>query len=129
MTYTIKIDSTLPTCNEYIDACRENKYAANQIKQSAQHTVCYYISRALGANRPNLDQPVNVRFLWREPSKRRDKDNVAFAKKFILDAFVTYGVLADDSWRVVDGFSDSFVVDKEDPGVTVEIEVMDDGSY
>lgn len=122
MTYTIKIDSLLPTLNEYVDVCRENKFAANTLKQNTQKLICYYIINSLGADRPNLDCLVHIRFLWREPSRRRDKDNVAFAKKFILDALVTYGVLSDDGWKVVDGFRDDFVVDSNDPGVTVVIE-------
>ncbi len=121
MTYTVKIDSVLPSLNEYIDACRGNKFEANAMKQHTESLICYFISRSLGADRPNIDKLVHINFHWREATRKRDKDNVAFAKKFILDAFVRYGVLAGDGWKVVDGFADSFTVDKNDPGVTVTI--------
>ena len=116
MTYTIKIDSLLPSLNEYVRECRGNKYGANSVN---------YIIETFGADRPNIDQQVMLHFLWREANRKRDKDNVAFAKKFILDAFVRYGILSGDGWNVVDGFTDDFVLDKEDPGVTVTVEVIE----
>jgi hypothetical protein len=125
MTYTVKIDSLLPSLNEYVNNCRGNKYGANSVKQDTEHLICYYIIETFGADRPNIDQPVRIHFLWREANRKRDKDNVAFAKKFILDAFVRYGILSGDGWNVVDGFTDDFVLDKEDSGVTVTVEVIE----
>lgn len=49
-------------------------------------------------------------------------DNIAFAKKFILDALVKKGVLKDDGWKWVKGFTDEFFVDKKNPRVEVEME-------
>lgn len=61
-----------------------------------------------------------VRFEWHERTKKRDADNIASAKKFILDALVGSGVLEDDSRKYVKGFYDVIVDDKED-FVTVEL--------
>jgi hypothetical protein len=33
--------------------------------------------------------------------------------------------LAGDGWKIVDGFTDDFVLNKEDPGVTVTVEVIE----
>ena len=55
-----------------------------------------------------------VRFEWHEKTKKRDADNIASAKKFILDALVKMGVLQDDSRKYVKGFYDVIVDDKTD---------------
>lgn len=46
---------------------------------------------------------------------------MAFAKKFVQDALVQCGVLKDDGWKYVVGFSDRFEVDKENPRIEVLI--------
>ena len=55
-----------------------------------------------------------VRFEWHERTKKRDADNIASAKKFILDALVKMQVLEDDSRKFVKGFYDVIVDDKTD---------------
>jgi len=65
---------------------------------------------------------VKIHFTWIEPNMKRDKDNSAFAKKFILDALVKKGILPNDGWENVEGFTDSFEIDKSNPGVIVEVE-------
>ena len=62
-----------------------------------------------------------INFTWREKDKGRDLDNIAFAKKFILDAMVRRGIIPDDSQKWVKGFSDSFGKGTE-AGVIVEVE-------
>ena len=57
---------------------------------------------------------VMVRFEWHEKTKKRDADNIASAKKFILDALVKMRVLPDDSRKYVKGFYDVIVDDKTD---------------
>jgi hypothetical protein len=117
----IKIETLLPSLNEYIDACRYNKYKANNMKQKTETSIYYYILKSIRINKPNIDYPVDFVFTWREKNKKRDKDNVAFAKKFIFDAFVKYGILSGDGWAVVNNWQDQFIIDKENYGVTVEI--------
>lgn len=57
-----------------------------------------------------------------EPNKRQDKDNISsFGRKVIQDSLVQYGVLKDDGWKHVVGFSDRFEVDKENPRIEVKI--------
>lgn len=73
-----------------------------------------------------FDGPVIMRYTWIEPNRRRDKDNIAFAKKFIQDALIRAGVLANDGWAQIKGFSDDFVVDRKRPRVEVEIEEAKD---
>ena len=51
---------------------------------------------------------------------KRDKDNVAFAKKYILDALQKSGILPNDNNKYIAGFIDTFVYEKCDK-VVVEI--------
>lgn len=67
-------------------------------------------------------KPVMLRFQWQEPDRRRDKDNIAAGKKFILDGLVQAGILEGDGWKHILGWVDYFVVDKEKPGVQVTID-------
>ena len=60
-----------------------------------------------------VKHPVYITFVWYEDKKgrekARDKDNVAYAKKFILDALQERGILPDDNDQWVLGFIDYFI--------------------
>ena len=116
---TFTVPGRLPGLNEYTRACRSSARVGNRCKQAAQRTVRWGINEA--ALSPITD-PVFISFSWYEPNRRRDLDNVAFAKKFILDALVAAGVLSDDRRKCVTGFSDEFHVDQRCPRVVVTIE-------
>ena len=96
--YKLTIPGLLPGLNEYIDAERsyKGKYKAASMKRQAQNVIGYMIRTQLRGVR--FTRPVVIRYLWVEPSRRRDKDNIAFAKKFIQDALVETGVLRNDGW-------------------------------
>ena len=64
-----------------------------------------------------------MRFEWHERTKKRDADNIASAKKFILDALVKNGVLEDDSRKYVKGFYDAIIDDKEDFVIVELVEI------
>lgn len=64
-----------------------------------------------------------MRFEWHERTKKRDADNIASAKKFILDALVKNGVLEDDSRKYVKGFYDTIIDDNEDFVIVELIEI------
>lgn len=84
-------------------------------KRDIEEVIGYGIRQALASNmlyKPN--NPVILKFEWHEKTKRRDADNIASAKKFILDALVKNGVLKDDSRKYVKGFYDLIIDDKED---------------
>ena len=65
-------------------------------------------------------------FIWIEENKRRDLDNICFAKKFILDALVQAGVLQDDNRKIVTNFTDSFEYSNSSK-VIVELEELNSG--
>lgn len=112
---TINLPFRFPGANEYIAACRKNRFAGAKIKADYTQAVALYF-RGL----PPVTGPVKIRFVWHEKTRRRDKDNVAFAKKFVLDGMQAAGFLPNDNNRWVVGFEDCFVYDGRD-GVTVEV--------
>lgn len=116
----LTIEGTLPGLNDYIRACRGNRYVGARMKDACEERVAWAI-RSHGIQ--PFTSKAQVGFLWIEPNMRRDKDNIAFGKKFILDALVTAGVLPlKDGWKGVEGFSDSFGIDRHNPRIEVTIE-------
>lgn len=116
---TFSVFGTLPGLNEYVEANRRNRMCGAALKRSAETVITQYIRVA---RVQPFAGPVFMTFAWHERDRRRDVDNIAFAKKFILDALVTAGILADDGRKNVVGFSDEFHVDLANPRVVVTIE-------
>jgi Holliday junction resolvase RusA-like endonuclease len=119
--YKLVIEGRLPGLNEYSNAERSmsGSRKAAKIKREVQDTIGYYILRDLRGVR--IERKVRLDIKWYEPNRKRDYDNIAFAKKFIQDALVEMGVLQNDGWKHIGGFSDSFDVDKVNPRVEVII--------
>ena len=69
-----------------------------------------------------------ISFAWVEKDRRRDPDNVAAARKFVLDGLVKAGVLANDGQKQISGFLDTFHLaeDGRSPGVLVELWEVND---
>lgn len=103
--------------NEYTKQNRTNKYAGAKSKKEEQEYIMYEIKKQLGNIK--IDKPVVGHFIWIEENKRRDLDNVCFAKKFILDALVEAGILQDDNRRIVTNFTDSFEYAKQSSVIVV----------
>ena len=117
---TLIIKERLIGLNEYINACRRNRYFSNELKQATEAKITAYIKEQLDG--VHIHEPVRLSFRWYEENRKRDIDNIAMAKKFILDALVKSGVLVDDGMRWVKGFTDEFFLDREFPRVEVDIE-------
>lgn len=98
----------LPGLNEYIHALNINRYKGNALKRETQDAIGWAIKAA--HLKPVTEYPVTIFFEWHEKSKRRDLDNIASAKKFILDALQECGILEGDGQKQLVGFSDMFVV-------------------
>ena len=113
----IEIPLKMPSINEFINQCRYNKYAGNNYKQNVQAEIYPYIK-----NMPKLEKPVKIDFHWYEGNRKRDLDNVSYAKKFILDALVKYGKLKDDNRKNVCAFTDNFYYTKNEWKVVLDIQ-------
>lgn len=113
------IPLTFPGLNDYINAERTHRQKAAKMKKEYQDAVMLCIrSQRL----PTFDGPVYMYYSWVEKDRRRDKDNIAaFGRKVIQDALIKAGVLKNDGWANITGFSDAFSVDKDGPRVEVII--------
>lgn len=98
----------LPSLNEYVNACRSNRFQGGKMKKDLENDIGVYIAKL-----PRFEKPVKIHFHWVEGNKRRDLDNIAFAKKFILDSMVKNGKLLDDNRKFVTAFTDTFEYSNE----------------
>lgn len=119
MQASFTIEGRMPGLNEYTKANRSNPKAGSSMKRRETERAAW---SARAARVPRFRRPVWVTFHWFEPDKgrRRDIDNVAFAKKFILDGLKLAGVIADDGPEWVVGFRDVFSY-CGDPHITVTL--------
>jgi len=109
----------LPGLNEYVDACRGNKYEAANFKRQVENDCIIFIKAAL---RGKTLTRIGMKFCWVEKDKRRDKDNICFAKKFILDAMQNGRIIKNDGWDQIKYLHDEFDIDKNNPRVEILIE-------
>jgi len=114
----VTIKFKLPSLNDYIRACRSNRYAGANMKKRIENDIAVFI-----APLPRFQHPVKIHFHWIEGNKRRDLDNICFAKKFILDALVKCGKLKDDNRSFVYAFTDTFDYGEQ---TKVELEIYED---
>lgn len=99
----IEIPFRLPSLNQYINECRRNKYAGANMKRKVENDISIIVNQL-----PTYNNPIKIKFIWVEENKKRDLDNVCFAKKFILDSMVKCGKLKNDNRNYVIGFTDEF---------------------
>lgn len=120
MEYLLIIPGTLNNLNDYIEAERTNRHKGAKMKLNNENIVIIAIKQCMRGIK--IEKPVFMEYTWIEPNKRRDKDNISsFGRKVIQDALVIAGVLKDDGWKYIDGFSDRFEVDKGNPRIEVRI--------
>ena len=112
-----KVDYSFTKLNEYIEAERTHRNKAATIKKMETE---YARLHFLGIK---IQTPCRVKFIWHVENRRRDPDNIAFAKKYILDGMVAAGAIPNDNLCHIIGLQDEFVVDGKD---YVEVCVNDD---
>ena len=103
--------------NKYINAERGHFSKAAKIKKDETTRVYYDLIGKMPIN----EYPVKIHFFWRLKNDKIDPDNIAFAKKYILDGMVEARVLQGDGWDRIRGFSDDFEVNPKDVGVVVVV--------
>lgn len=124
MEYLITIPGKLNNLNDYIAAERTNRHKGAKMKASNEKIVSAAIRQCMRGVR--INQQVFMHYKWYEPDKRRDLDNISsFGRKVIQDALLKAGVLKNDGWQNIAGFSDSFEVDKKNPRIEVYIEEVE----
>ena len=113
----VSIPHRFVSLNDYIHAERTNKYMGAKIKKTETQVA----ENAFRGLQPILE-PRKVRFTWVVKDKRRDLDNIAFAKKYILDGAVNAGVLISDNMKYIVGFEDVLAFDDTE---RVEVEFLE----
>ena len=118
------IQGELPSMNEIIDACKRRRgnwsaYSAMKAQQTDRIMAEMMIHHV---HPPAVYRPVRIHFRWFNRTMRRDLDNIAAGKKFILDAMVRAALLKNDTQEHVLGFTDTFALDRENPRIEVETE-------
>ncbi len=114
----LEIPYKLDGLNEYTAECRGNKYGGGKCKKKNEHIILACIKNS---KLRQIQGSYSVHFKWYEKTARRDKDNVAFAKKFILDALQEAHITKGDDNRYLMGFTDTFIYGQGQK-VIVEIE-------
>ena len=113
------IEGRLDGVNELISANRKNPYVGAKEKRKQQN-ICIHAIRA-SKIRPVLSYPVSICIKWFERNGRRDPDNIAGAKKFIMDALQETKTIKNDGFKEIKSFGDLFYVDKKNPRIEVVI--------
>ena len=105
-----KTHDRFPTLTEYIDCERGSTIAAAAIKKKCTEQVK---EQCLLQQIQPVNGKIDLLFEWHS-STRHDPDNVAFAKKFILDGLQAAGVLENDNRKFIGTMADEIIQDDED---------------
>lgn len=122
------IEGELTALNEFINAERRNRFIAAKIKKG-ETGYCQDVAEKSDLKLQETDFPCALIITWYVKNKRKDADNIAFAKKFILDGLVEAGVLPNDNRKYVQGFTDIVKEDRERQRIEitfVPIEVLEE---
>ena len=108
----------MPGLNEYTKKNRNNWHAGARMKKRETERAAW---SAKAAHVPQFHKPVVITIEWIEPNRKRDRDNIAFAKKFIFDGLKMAGIIRDDGPDYVVDFHNKWGYDKENPRNVVTI--------
>lgn len=115
----LKIPGELADLNTFIDSLKASRWGGQKIKNVETERVAWLAKVQKIA--PVQNYPVQIKYVWYMKDRRKDIDNVAFAKKYINDGLVQAGVLENDGQKQIDGFSDEFFIDKDNPRIEIHI--------
>ena len=109
------IPGKLISLNEYINAERRNRFIAAKIKKE---TTDKCMRHFLGYK---FKTPIQLSFLWVQKNKRKDIDNVSFAKKFIIDGMVKAEAIPNDGQKFITAFRGEKFIQGDVEAVIVKI--------
>lgn len=116
----IVIPGELSDLNTYTQANRSNRYEGGRVKKTDTQKVRYCIKAC--RDKKKFTKPIYLIYTFYCKDKRKDKDNIDIAKKFIQDALVEEGIIKNDGWNDIEGWAVNFFIDKNNPRIEVEIE-------
>jgi hypothetical protein len=115
------IPGRLPGLNEIIDAA---KLKGRHYKEYAVMKDTYTNLVAWSAKDLPQFERISLAITWYEPNEKRDPDNVAGGKKFIMDWLVRAGKIPNDTRRYIKSIRHEFETDRRNPRVEVDIEAV-----
>ena len=120
----IVIPKELTDLNTYINAERRHR-------MQRETNVCIaYLKQAInkGFDIDRVKYPLQITFKWYAKDRRKDLDNIAYAKKYIMDAMQKVNLIENDGYKQVQRYTDIYLVDKDNPRVEIEIRSISDGA-
>lgn len=124
MTQRLWIPGRLPGANEIIKAAKSGRGKTGGYSRMKIPLTEMIAGLAIRAGLKRVAR-AKFRFVWKEPSRRRDPDNIIAGAKFVFDGLVAADVLFDDGWDEVTAVAHFWIVSDE-PGVEVFITDEDD---
>lgn len=120
MSTKIIIPGRFSGLNEFIDANRRSRgrwNAGNKMKQEDQDRIRAYLPKV------KIKKRIFVEYCFYEKNARRDKDNISgYFHKIFQDAMVQAGVIENDGWKQIEGWTDYFYIDSKYPRIEIYIE-------
>jgi Holliday junction resolvase RusA-like endonuclease len=117
------IEGELPDLNTELNAAKAHWIYYRD--QKAGWTLFTKNAVKKQSNGLSFELPVEITMIWVLKDKRKDPDNIAFAKKYILDGMKEAGIIKNDSLKYIHRLSDYFVLASKfnlKPGVIINIE-------
>lgn len=117
---TLYISQRLDGLNEVIKAARTHWSHGAKHKKAQQQIVEWAIK---AARLKPINKPFRMEIFYSERNRLRDPDNIASAKKFILDALQSMKIISNDGWKNLLGWTEDWgVADKTRPeGVYIKL--------
>ena len=110
------IPGELPGLNEVLD--RAKGHWAQYAKLKRDYTLlCSTCAKKLNP----VEGGVVLEIQWFCKNKKRDPDNIASAKMFILDGLIVAGVLPNDGWAQIVKLVDTFRIARSNPRIEVTL--------
>lgn len=124
----------IPSLNEYILAERTTiRKMGNRLltkgavmKKTWQEYMSIYIRKSVG--RLKIEKPIIIRYQYYMPDQKMDVGNIhSTTQKFFEDALQDCGTIINDNQKYIKGFTADFFVDKDNPHITVVLEIVEEG--
>ncbi len=110
-----KVKFNFKSLNEVINESKKHWTKYSKIKEHLTNSI------SIQCPGLNIDYHIDIHFEWHPKNKMKDHDNIAFNKKYILDAMVKKGTITTDTQKVVCDFKDSFIYDSKEDFVIIYI--------
>lgn len=120
------VNQRLDGLNEVIKEARTHWSRGADHKKAQQEIVEWAIANAKKKGLRPVDGPFRLEIHFAEPNTARDPDNIVSAKKFILDALQTMGIIPNDNQKFVLGFTESWGLATTEKPVGVHIKLIED---